>query len=254
MKKAMDKILIETLSKADLSELLELSYALVCCKDMESFREHVLWVRKFIHFDNAVCASGSVQKVLEETEASFDLFDISYPDDYMDYYIENRFYSSDAALFQYLSDLAPVHWQSVEKRCGINYPESVNSPDFSMKDGWTSGSLNLGTMDVTVLYLAGPKIDHSTRAKAILGYITPFLTEAYGRVCGQQATHGPLTAKEIEVLNWLKEGKSSWEISIIQKVAKRTVDFHVTNIKLKLHASSRAQAVAIALHQGLIFF
>lgn len=63
-----------------------------------------------------------------------------------------------------------------------------------------------------------------------------------------------LTKKEVVVLNWIKEGKSSWEISKILNCSKRVVDFHVSNIKDKLNASSRAQAVAIGLQYRLIRF
>ena len=62
------------------------------------------------------------------------------------------------------------------------------------------------------------------------------------------------TEREIEVLNWIKEGKSSWEISMILKCSKRVVDFHVANIKRKLNVASRAQAVAICLQHGIIGF
>jgi DNA-binding CsgD family transcriptional regulator len=63
-----------------------------------------------------------------------------------------------------------------------------------------------------------------------------------------------LTHRETEVLRWIKDGKSSWDISIILKCSKRVVDFHVGNIKKKLNAASRAQAVAIGLHHGIITF
>jgi DNA-binding CsgD family transcriptional regulator len=63
-----------------------------------------------------------------------------------------------------------------------------------------------------------------------------------------------LSSREIEVLNWIKEGKSSWEISVILGVGKRTIDFHVSNIKQKLNAATRAQAVAIGLQNRIIEF
>jgi DNA-binding CsgD family transcriptional regulator len=89
----------------------------------------------------------------------------------------------------------------------------------------------------------------------ILEYIVPFYSEAYKRV-RKRVVKPPnkLTNREIEVLNWIKEGKSSWEISIIFACSKRVVDFHVSNIKRKLNAATRAQAVAICLQQGIIGF
>jgi two-component system response regulator FixJ len=61
-----------------------------------------------------------------------------------------------------------------------------------------------------------------------------------------------LSLREKEVLNWLKKGKSSWEISTILNIGESTVNFHITNIMQKLNAVSRTQAVAIAVEQGLI--
>jgi LuxR family quorum sensing-dependent transcriptional regulator len=56
-----------------------------------------------------------------------------------------------------------------------------------------------------------------------------------------------LTPREREVLSWVAEGKSAWEIGIILKIAKRTADEHVHTASRKLNASNRAHAVAIAI-------
>lgn len=61
-----------------------------------------------------------------------------------------------------------------------------------------------------------------------------------------------LSQREREVLQWLKEGKSSWEISVILGITERTVNFHVRNIMGKLNAVSRTQAVAIAVERGVV--
>jgi DNA-binding CsgD family transcriptional regulator len=60
-----------------------------------------------------------------------------------------------------------------------------------------------------------------------------------------------LSKREKEVLRWLKEGKSSWEVAFILNISERTVNFHVNNIMLKLNAVSRTQAVAVAIEKGL---
>ncbi len=61
-----------------------------------------------------------------------------------------------------------------------------------------------------------------------------------------------LTPKETEILVWVKEGKTNWEIAQIQKISERTVKFHIGNILQKLGASTRAHAVSIALEHGLM--
>lgn len=61
-----------------------------------------------------------------------------------------------------------------------------------------------------------------------------------------------LSAREKEVLNWLKHGKSSWDISAILGISERTVNFHIYNIMKKLEVVNRPQAVAVATHLGML--
>jgi LuxR family transcriptional regulator, quorum-sensing system regulator BjaR1 len=61
-----------------------------------------------------------------------------------------------------------------------------------------------------------------------------------------------LTPREREVLAWVANGKSAWEIGEILSIAKRTVDEHAQTAFRKLGAVNRTQAVAIALRERII--
>jgi DNA-binding CsgD family transcriptional regulator len=61
-----------------------------------------------------------------------------------------------------------------------------------------------------------------------------------------------LTPREREVLSWVAEGKTAWEIGEILNIAKRTVDEHIKNTCRKLDAVNRPQAVAIAVRDRII--
>lgn len=61
-----------------------------------------------------------------------------------------------------------------------------------------------------------------------------------------------LTDRELEVLKWLKEGKSSWAIARILKISRNTVNFHIKNLFKKLDVVNRTQAVSVALRRGII--
>ena len=66
-------------------------------------------------------------------------------------------------------------------------------------------------------------------------------------------TRGPkLTKRERECLSWVAAGKTDWEISQILKIAEQTVHEYVQNALIKLNATTRAQAVAIAITTRLI--
>jgi DNA-binding CsgD family transcriptional regulator len=60
-----------------------------------------------------------------------------------------------------------------------------------------------------------------------------------------------LTARELEVLRLLVEGRSDKEIAEALFISPRTAQGHVSHIFTKLDVSSRAAAVAAALQSGI---
>ncbi|MDN5872924.1 MAG: LuxR C-terminal-related transcriptional regulator [Sinobacteraceae bacterium] len=62
----------------------------------------------------------------------------------------------------------------------------------------------------------------------------------------------PLTARELEVLEWVCDGLSNQEISDRIGVNLATVKFHLVNIFGKLGVKRRTQAVAAGIYLGLI--
>jgi transcriptional regulator EpsA len=65
----------------------------------------------------------------------------------------------------------------------------------------------------------------------------------------QQAS---LSNREKEILQWMFNGKSNWEIAKVIGLSEAAVKNHVHHILSKLHAATRTQAVAKALHLKLI--
>jgi DNA-binding NarL/FixJ family response regulator len=64
--------------------------------------------------------------------------------------------------------------------------------------------------------------------------------------------HVDLNEREIEGLTWVARGKTSAEIAIILGLAKRTVDFHLENARVKLGVRTRTEAVIKAVFGRLI--
>jgi DNA-binding CsgD family transcriptional regulator len=61
-----------------------------------------------------------------------------------------------------------------------------------------------------------------------------------------------LTAREIEVLRWIADGKSDWQVGQILHISEKTVNFHVENMKRKFGVATRIQVVVLAVKQGAI--
>ena len=61
-----------------------------------------------------------------------------------------------------------------------------------------------------------------------------------------------LSPRELEVLNWCKDGKSYSEIGTIMTISSKTVEFHMSNIMRKLGVNQKIAAIIAAAKQGLI--
>lgn len=61
-----------------------------------------------------------------------------------------------------------------------------------------------------------------------------------------------LTNRELEILGLMADGLSNPAIAKKLFVSRSTVKFHVSNILMKLGASSRTEAVSMALHRKLV--
>ncbi|WP_421237030.1 response regulator transcription factor [Aeromonas jandaei] len=58
--------------------------------------------------------------------------------------------------------------------------------------------------------------------------------------------------RELKVCQWAAEGKQVSDIVQILGITPRIVTFHLERITEKLGASSKSQAISLALKQGLI--
>ena len=65
-------------------------------------------------------------------------------------------------------------------------------------------------------------------------------------------TQQALTPREIEVLKWTADGKTSSEVSGILAVSEHTVNFHIKNAVAKLKTANKTAAVVRAAMLGLL--
>ena len=62
----------------------------------------------------------------------------------------------------------------------------------------------------------------------------------------------PLSGREIEILRYVALGETSKEIAMRLGIRERTVNWHLARAYEKLGATSRAEAVAIAIEAGIV--
>ena len=59
-----------------------------------------------------------------------------------------------------------------------------------------------------------------------------------------------LTDREAEVLYWVMQGKTNWELGVILNIAGKTAARHLENIYAKLNVENRTAAVRVAMEAG----
>jgi len=87
--------------------------------------------------------------------------------------------------------------------------------------------------------------------RAVAAGRTLFPTEITMKLA-ESVAHPELTKRELQVLQYIANGRSNKEIGSILYISEATVKGHVQSILAKLEASGRAEAISIAVKRGLI--
>jgi len=94
----------------------------------------------------------------------------------------------------------------------------------------------------SALNLLMPHIDHVIRKIQHLGNATPLVkTSATLNLLS-------LTLRELEVIEWIKAGKTNQEIGVILNITQNTVKSHLKRVYQKLNVGKRAQAIALLVN------
>lgn len=248
----MMKSAIHNLSHPDACSLLELIQESLACKDLDAFRTLMTKLKTLIAYDFATCLvckkekSGRIQ--------SLDIVNVNYPSEWVELYVTRNYRQIDPILNENFQNFSLQYWADTYQKKPPPKTFLSLAEDFGLDRGYTHGARNFTGEEGSLFSLSGRTIEHSERTVTILNVTIPHLHQALCRAVKHVNTRtvGSLSPREKEVLKWMKEGKSTWEISMILRLSERTVHFHAQNIMHKLDASSRAHAVAIAMEEGIL--
>ena len=168
----------------------------------------------------------------------------------------------DAMIPRVLAALDPFTWLETA-RSPLDEPGRLvldEAREFRLRDGfvlpmhYTDGSA-CGVMLIgeTEARLVG----HRRAAVQILSYYFATLgrrlqTEAREPDCATEARPVRLTPRQRECLQWVRAGKTDWEISVILGLSEDTVSEHIDAARKRLGARTRVQAVIEAIALKLI--
>jgi len=241
-----------TVSKEDALVLLEIIGSCISSSSVSDLQQVMAKTNRLIDFSNAVYAKATIGS--DGVIADYQTFNYSYPDEWLELYKKRELYKQDPIVSESLSNHQLQYWADTYKKRGVEKKFVQLSQDFRLFGGYASGVINRRLKEGCLLSLAGDLEKHP-RNFFLLDNLTPHLHSAFDRIlCPilKPQTSFQISHREKEVLNWVRQGKTTWDISMILKISERTVKFHVDNVMRKLDAVSRAHAVAIAMTEGLI--
>lgn len=101
-----------------------------------------------------------------------------------------------------------------------------------------------------ILLRAGPRPVHEEVIQ--IAYEAAVVFQRYFEVVLSLDSISGLSARELQIVGWTSEGKTSSEIAIILGLSEHTVNSYIAAILRKLEVVNRAQMVASALRNGMI--
>ena len=106
-----------------------------------------------------------------------------------------------------------------------------------------------GTREIASLLHVRMKTAENRQQEIMLKHIAPCLHLAGSN---KHLRLLSLSSREKEIMLWIKDGKSDWDISNILGISLHTVKFHMKNVFRKLNATRRSQAITVAIENNLL--
>jgi DNA-binding CsgD family transcriptional regulator len=242
------------LSRNDMAEILEIIHSSLGCDSNHDFLDIILRLQLLLPFEHAcgvlmTCPNG--RPLVLKNYVQFNT-----PNEFFLEYRAKGHLQADSLIREMRRTRRLQSWPDDWRKFGQKKEIISLYKDFSKTEGYMHGSEAIAaTKKESLFCFSGSSMKRNERNSAIIEYVIPHLHLALSHisdikpVCSDEPL---LSVREIEVLNWLKHGKSSWDISAILGISERTVNFHVKNITQKLDAVNRTQAVADGASLGLI--
>ena len=188
---------------------------------------------------------------LDPREKPFHLSNV--PGEWESQYSRKRYYDQDPIMLFALSNLMPESWSNIVRRSKMTPKQNqiINEArDSGLGDGVIIPVHGPGGEFAVLSLTHGESVKQSqTNVELDDTALHMFALRFHNIVRARNETSpsempADLTNREIDVLFWTAEGKSSWDISQILSISESTVNFHINSAKRKLGVYSKPHAVA----------
>lgn len=201
------------------------------------------------------CAYG-LRMPLPLTQPKIAMFN-NYPGDWQRLYQDENYFAIDPTVQHGMRSLLPVIWSDDLFAPAREFWEDARS--FGLHIGWAQASRDVNgaggmlTLARSSDLISGAELQDKSLKMA---WLTQMAHIGMSRLLAAKMTPEigvQLSCREIEVLRWTGDGKTSAEIADILNITERTVNFHINNVMIKLHSANKTAAVVRAAMLGMLY-
>lgn len=201
------------------------------------------------------CAYG-LRTALPVTKPKVVVFN-NYPAGWEESYQDNDYLDIDPTVYHCMHSPLPIIWS--EDLFASSHDLWEDARSFGLNIGWAQScrdGYGIGGM-LVMARSAEPLSTEELHDKGLkMTWLTQIAHHAMTHCLSAKLlpeTEVRLTNREIEILKWTADGKTSGEVSEILGVSERTINFHINNAMEKLGTSNKLAAAVKAAVLGFLY-
>ena len=226
--------------------------ALLAAESLEALVQRLEVAARLLGFDHF---AYGMRFVAPFTAPRFELVN-NYPDAWQREYSENGYLMQDPTVLHGMRSISPVLWE--DSLFADSRPLWEGARSFGLNHGWAQSSFSgngvsgMVTLSRSAEDLSASELRHKTLLLVWFNQLAHIGLQQFLMSKVAPESMIKLTARELEVLRWTADGKTSYEISLILGISERTVNFHLNNVIGKFQTTNKVAATVKAVTLGLI--
>ena len=172
--------------------------------------------------------------------------------------MEQRLAADDQLMLAGLRSPEPTTWRRFIRETKISTGQRRifdEATDFELSDGFFLPIHQLDGSVACVALVSDRELPEDSRTRAALHMLALYYSFAVRRFLRPPPDLPPktsLTPRQRECLQWVRAGKTDWEIGRIIGISEHTVIEHLDQARRRLGVKTRTQAVIEAVARGII--
>ncbi len=180
----------------------------------------------------------------------------NYTAEWQERYSKQNYLAIDPTVAHGVKSVAPVIWtEELFRSCPSFW---ADAKAHGLNVGWAQSSYDAkGVVGMLTLARSHDELSEAELRKnsMSMSWLVQAAHEGMTRLAETSRPTAPavtLTPREIEVLRWTADGKTSGEVGMIMAISERTVNFHIKNCLEKLDAVNKTAGVIKAVMLRLL--